>query len=289
MRILLLGAEGLLGTTVRTTAEADPRVTELVALGRKDVDITSQEQVSRIVREVRPDACVNTAALMPADLCDRTPEQAYAVNVLGARWVSQACSAVGAVPVYISTDFVFDGQGDRAYRPDDLPRPVQTYGITKLAGEHETRLGSERHLITRTACLFGPPPTSGTARASFVDRVAEVARAGGDLKVVDNVVMSPTYTVDLATTILDLLHHRADSGVYHVTNEGSTSWYRLCVAALERLGIDAPVTPVEEQFFTSAPRPHHTPLTGGLPAFVRRIRRPWQDALDEYLGARDER
>ncbi|WP_406207863.1 dTDP-4-dehydrorhamnose reductase [Kitasatospora sp. NBC_01560] len=286
MRILLLGCEGLLGTTMRATAAADPRVTSMVALGHGEIDITDREQVRRAVREVRPDACVNTAALMPADLCDQEAERAYAVNTLGPRWVSQSCAEVGAVPVYISTDFVFDGQGTRAYRPDDLPRPVQTYGITKLAGEHETRLGSDRHLIARTACLFGPPPVSPTARASFVDRVAAAAAAGNDLKIVDNVVMSPTFTGDLATTVLDLLHHGADSGVYHVVNQGSTSWYRLCVAVLERLGIDAQVTPVEEQFTTTAPRPHHTPLAGELPEFARRIRRPWEAALDEYLGVR---
>jgi dTDP-4-dehydrorhamnose reductase len=283
MRILLLGAEGLLGTTVRATAEADPRVTELVAAGRSEVDITSRSEVRRVVRTVRPDAVINTAALMPADLCDETPDLAYAINTLGPRWVGQACADIGAIPVYISTDFVFDGQGDRPYTPDSLPRPVQTYGITKLAGEHETRLASGRHLVTRSACLFGPPPRSTRARKCFVDRVLLAARAGKPLRIVDNVVTSPTYTVDLATSILDLLHHNAPSGTYHVVNSGINSWYDLCLATFAGLGIDAEVTPVQEQLFTTAPRPLYTPLVGELPPGVRQVRRHWRDALEDYL------
>ena len=283
MRILLLGAEGLLGTTVWATAEADPRVTELVAAGRADVDVTSRDAVRRAVLDVRPDAVINTAALMPADLCDETPEAAYAINALGPRWVSQACAGIDAVPVYVSTDFVFDGAGSQPYPPDGYPRPVQTYVITNLAGEHETWLGSERYLVTRSACLFGPPPRSPRARRCFVDRVAEKASAGGDLKVVDNVITSPTYTRDLATTILDLLYHKAPSGTYHAVNQGVASWYELCRTALDRLGLPAQVTPIQEQTYTTAPRPLHTPLTGTLPDGVRRIRRPWQAALDDYL------
>lgn len=283
MRVLLLGAEGLLGTSVRATAEADPRVTEVVACGRGEVDITDQRQVSEVLRAVRPDACVNTAALMPADLCDLTADVAYTVNALGARHVSQACSEVDATAVYISTDFVFDGQGNRPYRTDDLPRPVQTYGITKLAGEQETRLGSSRYLILRTSCLFGPPPISPTARKCFVDRVLERGREDDDLKIVDNVVTSPTYTRDLARTTLDLLYHGAESGLYHVVNAGSVSWYGLCRAAFGRLGITAQVTPVQEQIYATAPRPLRTPLETRFPPFVKQVRRPWEDALTEYL------
>ncbi|MEV6116049.1 NAD(P)-dependent oxidoreductase [Streptomyces sp. NPDC052109] len=290
MRILLLGAEGLLGTGFRAVAAADPRVTELTALGRRDVDVTDHKAVSRALRDVAPDACVNAAVLMPADLCDREPEQAYAVNALGARWVSRACAESGAVPVYVSTDFVFDGMGERCYLPEDLPSPLQTYGTSKLAGEQETRLGSpQRHLVLRTAALFGPPPDGAGRRACFVDRIAEAARRTGEVRIVDNVVMSPTYTVDFAAAVLDLLHHGAGSGRYHLVNQGSASWYRLGRTALERLGIQARVVPVGQPVLTSAPRPHHTPLGGELPPFVRRIRRPWQAALDEYLGGRSGR
>ncbi|MEU3825494.1 NAD(P)-dependent oxidoreductase [Streptomyces sp. NPDC029080] len=290
MRILLLGAEGLLGAGFRAVADTDRQGMELTALGRRDVDVTDRAQVSRALRDIAPDACVNAAVLMPADRCDREPEEAYAVNALGARWVSRACAETGAVPVYVSSDFVFDGRGERGYLPDDLPSPLQTYGVTKLAGEQETRLASpRRHLVVRTAALFGPPPDRPDRRACFVDRIAEAARRTGEVRIVDDVVMSPTYTVDFAAAVLDLLRHGAASGRYHLVNQGSASWYRLGRRALERLGVPARVVPVRHPVTTSAPRPRHTPLSGELPPFVRRIRRPWQVALDEYLGVSSAR
>jgi dTDP-4-dehydrorhamnose reductase len=286
MRVLLLGAEGLLGTAVQEVATSDPRVRELACFGRRDVDITRPGQVEEVIQDIRPTAVINTAALMPADRCDDVPAEAYAVNALGPRWISRACAKAGAVPVFVTTDFVFDGNGSVPYQTGVLPRPVLTYGVTKLAGEHETRLGCERHIMVRTACLFGPPPRSRNARSCFVDRILEKAAAGAELTVVDNVITSPTYTRDLAAMILELLHSGAESGTYHAVNEGIASWFDLSQAALAAAGIPARVTPTQEQAFTSAARPLYTPLTCTLPEPARRHSRPWRAALAEYVAGR---
>jgi dTDP-4-dehydrorhamnose reductase len=215
MKVLIVGAEGLLGTTVRQVAASHPAVSEVIAAGRMEIDIRNLDQVRRSIREIRPDAVLNTAALMPPEACDESPHQAYAINTLGARWVSECAAEVGAAVVYVTTDFVFDGEAGEPYGPEHHSRPLLTYGTTKLAGEHETRLGNDRHLIFRTAGLFGPRPRSTRARACFVDRVLDRALAGERLDVVDNIRMSPTYTVDLAQVMLTMPAGRP-AGVGHV-------------------------------------------------------------------------
>lgn len=282
MRLLLLGSEGLLGTAVQAVAEADCRVS-LVAAGRRDVDITRSDEVERVVRATRPDVVVNTAAFMPADRCDDSPSEAYEVNALGPRWVSRACAQIDAIAVYVSTDFVFDGEASSPYHPGAQPRPVLTYGVTKLAGEHETRLGCKRNLVVRTACLFGPPPRSPNARCCFVDRVLEKAFTGADLAITDNIVTSPTYTYDFAAMLLALLHDGTDSGTHHLVNQGSASWYDLCRRAVTRAGLSVQIEHARHDSFVSSPRPLCTPLAGELPETVQRINRSWRAALDEYL------
>ncbi|GCB44842.1 NAD(P)-dependent oxidoreductase [Streptomyces sp. NL15-2K] len=286
MRVMLIGADGLLGTAMREAATKHPQVRELTALGHQDLDVTRPDQVDAVIQDGRPDAVINTAALMPADRCDDVPTEAYAVNALGPRWISRACARVGAIPVYVSTDFVFDGTATVPYQPGMLPRPLLTYGITKLAGEHETRLGSDRHLVVRTSCLFGPPPRSPRARHSFVDRALDRAAAGEELTVVSNVITSPTYTMDLAAIVLELLLSGAGSGTYHAVGQGIASWYDLCRAALAEEGFGDRVSPTQEQTFTTASRPLYTPLVCTLPEPALRHSRPWRVALAEYLSAR---
>ncbi|MCX4868567.1 NAD(P)-dependent oxidoreductase [Streptomyces sp. NBC_00257] len=286
MRIMLLGADGLLGTAVQETAATHPHVQQLTALGHSDLDITRPEQVNAAIEKTRPDAVINTAALMPADRCDEVPAEAYAVNALGPRYISRACASVGATPVFVTTDFVYDGTATVPYQPGTLPRPLLTYGVTKLAGEHETRLGSDRHLVVRTSCLFGPRPRSPRARDSFVDRALDRATAGGDLTVVDNVITTPTYTMDLAAMVLELLVSGAESGTYQAVNQGIGSWFDLCLAALTEKGLGARVSPTQEQSFTAAARPLYTPLVCTLPEPALAYSRPWRAALTEYLKVR---
>ncbi|MEU9478108.1 NAD(P)-dependent oxidoreductase [Streptomyces sp. NPDC048191] len=284
MRVVVIGSGGLLGTAFRTAVRQFPEVTEVLFPGRGELDIAEQVQVERYLESNRPDAVVNAAALMPADLCERHPEVAYRTHALGARWVSRTCARIGALPIYISTDFVFDGNSGSPYGPDSPTSPVLTYGVTKLAGEHETRLGSPRHIVARTAGLFGPTPRSAGARPCFVGRILDMAHAGKPLSVVDSIVMSPTYTVDLARMTLALALDEPASGTYHVVNSGSASWYELAEAAVQMVGFDVPITRARPQQHVDAPRPTYTPLVGELPGWAGRLQRPWRHALAEYVG-----
>jgi dTDP-4-dehydrorhamnose reductase len=284
MRVVVIGAGGLLGTAFQIAARDQPDVSDLVLPSRRDLDVTDEVEVERYLSATRPDAVVNAAALLPADLCDSHPQRAYAVHALGARWVARACDRIGALVATVSTDFVFDGAAGTAYGPDAPTRPLQTYGVTKLAGEHETRLATPRHLILRTAGRFGPAPSSPRARPCFVSRILQRATTGRPIEVVDSIVMSPTYTVDLARMTFALAFEDAVVGTYHVVNRGKASWYELAAAAARLAGSSSPVTPAAAPgFHVAAPRPTHTPLTGELPAHAAALQRPWAEALAEYV------
>jgi dTDP-4-dehydrorhamnose reductase len=282
VRVIVIGAGGLLGTAFRLAADEQPEITDLLLPGRRELDVTEQVEVERYVSATRPDVVINAAVLLPADLCESHPEVAYSIHALGARWVARACARVGALPVYVSTDFVFDGTGRSPYLPDSAPHPVLTYGITKQAGEHETRVASGRHLVVRTAGLFGPAPSSPRARSCFVSRILERAAQGQPLRVVDTVVMSPTYTVDLARMTFALSFDGA-VGTYHVVNQGSATWHELACAAVEMAGYDVRVEREEEQHHVATPRPTYTPLAGDLPGRVAGLQRPWRVALRECV------
>ncbi|MFG2121398.1 SDR family oxidoreductase [Streptomyces sp. NPDC048710] len=285
MRVVVIGAGGLLGTAFRRVAGELPDV-EVVLPGRRELDVTDRLSVEKYLISNGPDGVVNAAALLPADLCETHPRAAYEIHALGARWVSRACDRIGAVSAYISTDFVFDGTSPDGYAPDSPTSPVLTYGVTKRAGEVEACLGTARHLVLRTAGLFGPPPTGSRARPCFVDRILAQADAGRPVGVVDSVVMSPTYTVDLARMTFAMLLDEAAPGVYHAVNRGAASWYDVAATAVRLSGRQVTVARQREQTHVAAGRPARTPLTGALPGRAAAHQRPWQEALAEYVGER---
>jgi dTDP-4-dehydrorhamnose reductase len=289
VRVLIIGASGLLGTAFRRVAEQLPEITDLLLPGRRELNVTEQVNVERFIAASRPGIVINAAVLLPADLCETHPGVAYDIHALGARWVSRACATAGALPVYISTDFVFDGQGDVPYLPGSATRPMLTYGVTKEAGERETRLGAPRHLVIRTAGLFGPAPVSAMSRPCFVNRILEQAAAGQRLRVIDTVVMSPTYTIDLARMTLALAMDEQASGTYHVVNRGSASWYEVARAALDFAGLDVELVPERVQTHVATPRPTYTVLAGALPPSAGRYQRPWRDAMSAFLREDDAR
>lgn len=282
---MVIGAGGLLGTAFKQAADDEPGVTDLLLPGRRDLDVTEQVEVERYLSATRPDIVVNAAVLLPADLCESHPQVAYGIHALGARWVARACARVGALPVYVSSDFVFDGSATVPYGPDSPPQPILTYGVTKLAGEQETRMVGPRHLVVRSAGLFGPTPTSPRARRCFVTRILEAAAAGRPLQVVDTVVMSPTYTVDLAHMTFALAFDGV-TGTHHVVNRGQASWYELAVEAVALAGLDVAVTPESHQAHVATPRPAYTPLTGTLPGRAGGLQRPWREALADCVARR---
>lgn len=234
-----------------------------------------------MIADARPAWVVHAAAWTDVDGCERDPERADLVNGEGTRRVAEACRACGAVLVYLSTDYVFDGRKGAPYVETDPVSPLSAYARSKVAGEEAVRAVSPRWAIVRTAWLFG---VSGK---NFVKTIVEKAAAGGPLRVVDDQVGSPTYARDLAAAIA-CLASRGLSGTYHVTNAGSCSWYEFTRAILTEAGMPhVPVAPMTTaELGRPAARPAFSVLANHAWAGAGlRPLRPWREALSAMLTA----
>lgn len=273
MKILITGSSGMLGSDL---VDILSRRHEVVTSG--SLDIRDLEGVMELLRETRPDAVVHAAAFTDVDCAETERDTAYQVNVLGTRNIAAAASAVGSSILYISTDYVFDGEKGDGYLEFDEPNPLNFYGKTKYLGEVSVRQLSERFYIVRTSWLFG---RNGR---NFVETMVELAERGHEISVVDDQYGSPTYTRDLAAAIGNLLERPA-YGVYHLTNSGQCSWYEFAIDIFNELGMEVCLKPVKSHEF---PRPARRPSFSVLRNYNWSMEgfkplRNYRDALRDYL------
>ncbi len=282
--VLVLGAAGQLGSDLCRLLQGEG--VPLVPLAHQDLDICQEEAVARVLGEVRPWAVINTAAFHRVEACEEDPHKAFAVNAVAVRGLARACREVGALLVHISTDYVFGGQEGRPYREDDPPSPVNVYGASKAAGEMLLRAEAPRHIIVRTSGLFGLRGST-VKGGNFVETMLRLGRERGEVQVVTDQVLSPTYTADLAEKIWQLMRAGAQ-GTFHITNAGHCSWYEFACAIFRLAGMEVKVQPVTSQAFPSrARRPPFSVLDN---ARLRKegygLLRPWPQALADYLERR---
>lgn len=283
MRYLITGASGQLGRAL--CARLGNEV--VWSGGSAELDVTDPEAVARVVRGARPDIVVNASAWNDVEGAETLGAAAFAVNALGPLHLARAASAAAALIVHVSTDFVFDGAQQLPYDEHDCPRPLSVYGASKLAGEHLVAASGCPYLIVRTSALFG----RGGSRAkggSFPDRILARAAAGlpGEpLRVVSDQVCSPTYAPDLADALVKLVAKGA-RGLFHVTNQGSCTWFAFAQETVRLARVDVPVVEARARDLGGkARRPGHAILSKeryeatGLPPL-----RPWAEALAEFLG-----
>ena len=252
MRVLVTGAAGQLGREVvdLCTASGD----EVIPCDRATLDVTDRDQVLQVVGAAGPDAIVHAGAWTNVDGCETAPDRAYAANALGTRHVAEGARLVGARVCYVSTDYVFDGTGTRPYHEWDAVNPLSVYGRSKLGGE--AALGPQ-DTIVRTSWVCG------RHGRNFVKTILSRAAEGHQLTVVDDQYGCPTFAEDLAGMIRRLVVARLP-GVFHVTNQGPTTWYRFARDAVEAAGLDVglvtPITTAEMQPPRPAPRPAYSVL-----------------------------
>ena len=213
MRVLIIGASGMLGHDLQKEWTED----ELIPASSRDADIRDAEQVRALVSGTRPDAIVLAAAYTDVDGSERNSELAFAINGQGAENVARAATKIGASILYVSTDYLYDGLGTRAYEPADAIAPLNVYGKSKAAGETAVRSYAAAWCIVRTSWLFG------AGGASFPEKILRAAETRPELTVVADQTGSPTFTRDLAGAIRDLVRKKA-RGVVNVTNSGSCTW-----------------------------------------------------------------
>lgn len=276
MKIIITGAQGQLGQEL--VKQLDKKYEyDVIKTDRDTLDITNIENVNTFILERNPDVVINCAAHTAVDLCETDIENAYKINAIGPRNLAIVCEKIGAKLVQVSTDYVFDGNGTRPYREDDINCPNSVYGTSKLMGENFVREFCSKYFIVRTAWLYG----EGN---NFVRTMLKLSETNSELNVVNDQIGSPTSTVDLAKAIIDLIHTE-HYGIYHGTCEGQCSWYDFAKKIFEIKNIDIKVNPVtSDEFKRPAPRPKYSVLDNfmlklvGLNSF-----RKWEDSLEEYL------
>lgn len=278
MKVLVTGVTGQLGYDVVRVLRG--RGVGTVGATRAEMPLDDPEKARAFVEATRPDAVIHCAAYTAVDRAEDERELCHAINAESTRAIAGACEEIGAKLVYISTDYVFPGTGEKFYETDDETSPCNVYGASKLAGESAVRdaMASGRFFIVRISWVFG------VHGKNFIRTILGLAKTRDALTVVDDQVGSPTYTADLAELLADMVES-GKFGVYHATNEGICSWAELAAEAIQQRGLRTKVTPVSSDMYpTKAVRPKNSRLSKASLGRGGFHRLPdWKDAVRRYL------
>jgi dTDP-4-dehydrorhamnose reductase len=280
-RALVTGGGGQLASDLEEQLGAAG--VEVQSPDRASLDVTDDGAVEAAFGSLRPDLVVNCAAFHNLDVCEREEDRSFAVNARAVKRLAERCAGSGARFVHLSTNYVFDGSGADPYREDDVPNPRSVYAISKLAGEYCALSYSPDALVVRGAGLYGLHG-SASKGGNFVTRMLGRAREQGELRMVADQLLSPTFTADLAGALIEAVHADA-AGVLHLTAGGACSWFEFTQAIVELAGLDVPIESVRT---TVPPGGVDRPLNGVLarPAADAAGLMPlrhWHEALEDYM------
>ncbi|MBQ2100017.1 MAG: dTDP-4-dehydrorhamnose reductase [Lachnospiraceae bacterium] len=276
MKVFVTGVRGQLGYDV--VRELEKRGMEAIGVDIQEMDITDAQSVDEVITKANPDAVIHCAAYTAVDAAEDNEEICRKVNVDGPRNIARVCKKLDIKMIQISTDYVFNGQGDRPWEPEDPVGPMTVYGQTKYEGEQAVREILEKYFIVRIAWAFG---VNGK---NFVKTMLRLSETHDTLSVVSDQYGSPTYTYDLARLLVDMIQTEK-YGIYHATNEGFCSWYEFAKAIFEKAGKNVTVKPVTTaEYGAKAFRPANSRMSKEKLTANGFERLPaWEDALDRYL------
>lgn len=281
MKVLVIGSNGQLGTDLMNVLSSNPAV-DAIGLTHRELDV-SDLSARAIVSGQKPDVVINTAAFHRTDACEDDPAKAFQVNAVGSLNIAKACDEGNSTYVYISTDYVFSGDKGLPYAEDDVPNPINVYGVSKLAGEGLAATYAKKHYIIRSSSLFGHAGASGKG-GNFVETMIRKAANKERIAVVDDIVMSPTNTSDLADGISKVIDGQLPYGVYHLANTGSCSWWEFAKEIVAMAGFETTVDRTTSTMYpTKARRPQMSALSSTKLVKYHIGLRPWKDALRGYL------
>lgn len=277
MKVLVTGINGQLGHDVMR--ELEKRGHEAVGVDIEEMDITDAACVRRVMTRTVPEAVIHCSAYTAVDRAEEEVELCRRVNAEGTKNVAEVCAELDCKLLYLSTDYIFSGEGERPWEPGDEPDPLNVYGLTKYEGEQEIKSRINKFFIVRISWVFG---VNGN---NFIKTMLRLGRENGAVRVVDDQIGSPTYTYDLAVLLVDMIETEK-YGEYHATNEGVCSWYEFAKEIFAVAGMsEVEVTPVSsEEFPVKAKRPKNSRMSkeelvkngfNKLPS--------WQDAVKRYV------
>lgn len=276
MKVLVTGSNGQLGREIIGVLKEQN--INCAGIDIDDVDITKQQDVYEAVAKSGCDIIIHCAAYTAVDKAESDRETCYKTNVIGTRYIAKAAKKANAKLVYISTDYVFDGNGKDPHLPSNVKNPVNYYGLTKSQGEDIAAALVDKLFIVRISWVFGK------YGHNFVKTVQRITRERSEINIVNDQIGSPTYTFDLAQLLIDMI--KTDKyGVYHATNEGFISWYDFAKAIVEKCGIKTKINPISTEMYpTPAKRPQNSRLDKNCLIEKGFSTLPnWEDALTRYL------
>lgn len=276
MRVLVTGVKGQLGYDI--VKECEKRGIEAIGVDVAEMDITDADKVREVITNAKVDAVMHCAAYTAVDAAEENVELCRKVNATGTENIAKVCKELDIKMVYISTDYVFNGEGEHFWQPDEERQPLNVYGQTKYEGELAVETYLEKYFTVRIAWVFG---INGN---NFIKTMLRLGKERGAVSVVNDQVGSPTYTYDLAKILVDMVQTEK-YGRYHATNEGICSWYEFACEIFKQAGMDVAVTPVDSSAFpVKAKRPKNSRMSKDkLVEMGFSLLPTWQDALGRYL------
>jgi len=272
-KVLVTGAKGMLGQDLCPVLEDSGY--EVIETDVDNFDITSPNMVSNLLMKEKPEILIHCAAYTNVDKAEDEPDAARKINSLGTKNLAQACAKLGITLVYISTDYVFNGEKTEKYLPDDEPNPINVYGQTKLEGENYIKEICKKYYILRTAWLYG------IHGKNFVETMISMADKP-ELKVVNDQIGCPTWTMELAQGIVEIIEDEFPFGIYHVCGSGSCSWFEFAQEIFKLTGETVNLIPcTTDEFPRKAKRPFHSVMEN------QNLCRNWKLALKDYIKLRN--
>jgi dTDP-4-dehydrorhamnose reductase len=283
MRTAVIGADGQLGTDLCEKFEAAGH--DVVRLTIDDIRIDEVDSVNAVLRSLKPEIILNAAAFHNVPKCEQEMATAFAVNAGGALNVARAAADLGAMNVYYSTDYVFDGKKHKPYMENDLPNPLNVYSMSKLAGEYLTLNYCPKSLVIRISGIYGKVPSIMKGN-NFVSMMVKLAAEKPEVRVVTDEILTPTPTAEIAEKSL-LLLRTGEFGLFHLSSEGECSWYDFAKVIFETLNLKTPLLPTSvKEFASPVKRPFYSVLENahynsipGLPKMTH-----WKEALVKFLN-----
>jgi len=282
MKVIVIGANGQLGCDV-CTAFSDSGC-EVIQLNHDILDIVDLDSTRARLEEANADVIVNTAAMHNLDVCEDEPAKSFAVNGIGARNLAILANELDFVLFHISTDYVFDGAKRTPYVETECPMPLNVYGSTKLSGEHFVLSIAKKHFVLRVSGLYGTNPCRAKGGSNFVNLMLKLAKERDEVRVVDDEVLTPTFTEDIAGQIVSM-SDVDEYGLYHVTARESCSWHKFASKVFELSGAKVRLSVADPSEFPSkVPRPKYSVLENArLKSSNLDIMPHWEDGLRRYL------
>ena len=282
MKVAVVGANGQLGSDVYRAFQ--DKGDEVVALNHDAFDVSDFKTVDSVMSTIMPDLVFNAAAMHNVEACEEDPAKAFEVNGIGARNLAQVSNEVGYTLMHVSTDYVFDGAKQAPYVETDYPTPLNVYGNTKLSGELFIRSMAEKYFVLRVSGLYGTNPCRAKGGLNFVSLMLKLAKERDEVRVVNDEILTPTYTEDIAPQVVHL-SRCTDYGLYHITAQGSCSWYDFADKIFELTKASVLLSVADPgEFPAKVPRPKYSVLENeALQSAGFDIMPHWTAGLKRYL------